>query len=129
MIDLKEVRWGNTLLQKQQGRIAPVSCGPEQMALLANGKAADFFPVVLKAEVLEGAGFSENKDYALYPQAREFKRVLPVKGKEHHELVAYVKSNGECLAWYNVNGLTASNAVRQLHQLQNLHYTLTGEEL
>ncbi|RYD92092.1 MAG: hypothetical protein EOP50_13235, partial [Sphingobacteriales bacterium] len=125
MIDLKEIRWGNSLLYKQQGRIAPVSCGPEHFVQLAGGKTADFFPIVLKAEVLERCGFTENKDYALYPQAREFRRVLPVKGKEHHELLAYVKSNGECLSWYAVNGLTASNAVRQLHQLENLYYALT----
>jgi hypothetical protein len=129
MINPGEVRWGNTVLQKQNGRIAPVSCGAGQLLLIAQGQLADFFPVVLKAEVLEQHQFIENKDYALYPQAREFRRVLPVKGKEHHELVAYVKSNGECLAWYSVNGLTASNAVHHLHNLQNLHFALTGIEL
>jgi hypothetical protein len=129
MIDPKELRWGNTVLQKQTGRITPVACGPAQFQLMAQGGLADFFPLVLKAELLEKNGFTENKDYALYPQAREFRRVLPVKGKEHHELLAYIKSNGECLAWFSINGLTASNAVYQLHQLQNLHFALTGTEL
>jgi hypothetical protein len=129
MINSTELRWGNSILQKHNGRIATVACGAEQFRLLAQGAQADFYPIVLKAEVLERSGFAENKDYALYPQAREFRRVLPVKGKEHHELLAYVKSNGECLAWYSVNGLTASNAVYHLHALENLHFAITGEEM
>jgi hypothetical protein len=129
MIEPKELRWGNSILQKQAGRIMPVSCGDSQFELIAKGHLSDLYPIVLKAELLAQQGFAENKDYPLYPQAREFRRVLPVKGKEHHELVAYVKSNGECLAWYSVNGLTASNPVYQLHQLQNLHFALTGTEL
>jgi hypothetical protein len=129
MIDPKELRWGNTVLQKQNGRIAPVACGAPQFGAMAQGQLADFYPVVLKAELLEKRGFIENKDYPLYPQAREFRRVLPIKGKEHHELLAYIKSNGECLAWFSINGLTASNAVYQLHQLENLCYALTGSEL
>ncbi|GAA4320731.1 hypothetical protein [Flaviaesturariibacter amylovorans] len=129
MIKAEELRWGNQVLFKNGPRIGPVACGAEHFALLAGGGAKDFFPVVLKAEVLEARGFTENKDYALYPQAREFHRVLPVKGKEQHALVAYVKSNGECLAWATVNGLVASNPVFHLHALQNLYFALTGEEL
>ncbi|RYD94927.1 MAG: hypothetical protein EOP50_08800 [Sphingobacteriales bacterium] len=129
MIQPSEIRWGNTVLQKKAGRIQPVSCTGEQFALIAQGQLADLYPVVLKAELLLQNGFAENKEYALYPQAREFRRVLPVKGKAKHELLAYVKSNGECLAWATVDGIQSSNNIYQLHQLQNLHFALTGTEL
>ncbi|RYY66608.1 MAG: hypothetical protein EOO12_03705 [Chitinophagaceae bacterium] len=129
MIQTSELRWGNSILQKKNGRIQPVACGGEQFGLLAQGQPSDLYPIVLKAEVLLQHGFTENKDYALYPQAREFRRVLPVKGKGHHELLAYVKSNGECLAWANTDGIASSNPIFQLHQLQNLHHALTGTEL
>jgi len=129
MINSQELRPGNTVLLKQEGRIRPTKIEVAHFALLAAGKTADFFPVLLKDDVLLQQGFVENKEYALYPQAREFRRVLAVKGKEHHELLAYQKSNGDCLAWATVNGVTASNPVRHLHQLQNLHHALTGEEL
>lgn len=129
MIQASELRWGNTILHKKAGRIQPVPCGAEQFALLGQNNSADLYPVVLKADLLLQQGFVENKEYALYPQAREFRRVLAVKGKAHHELLAYVKSNGECLAWASTDGTPSSNPVYQLHQLQNLHFALTGLEL
>ncbi|RYY41147.1 MAG: hypothetical protein EOO08_03310 [Chitinophagaceae bacterium] len=129
MIQPSEIRWGNTVLFKKSGRILPVACGAEQFGLIAQGQLADLFPVVLKEDVLLKNGFVENKDYALFPQAHEYRRVLPVKGKGHIELLAYLKSNKECLAWAVVDGVAASNPVFQLHQLQNLHYALTGAEL
>ena len=129
MIQPSEFRWGNTVLQKKAGRIQPVACGAEQFTLIAQGQLNDLYPVVLKAELLLQNGFTENKDYALYPQAREFRRVLAVKNKARHELLGYVKSNGECLAWATTDGVPSSNAVYQLHQLQNLHHALTGSEL
>ncbi|RYY87825.1 MAG: hypothetical protein EOO15_10775 [Chitinophagaceae bacterium] len=129
MINKNEIRWGNTILQKKNGRILPVACEAEQLALIAQGQLGDLFPVVLKAELLLKNGFVENKDYALLPQAHEYRRVVAVKSKGHHELLAYVKSNGECLAWATTDGIQSSNHVFQLHQLQNLHFALTGTEL
>ncbi|GAB4093902.1 hypothetical protein [Flaviaesturariibacter terrae] len=129
MIQPAEIRWGNSLLHKRNGKVQQVACGADQFSLIAQGRLADLYPVLLKAEVLLANGFTENKDYALYPQAREFRRVLVVKSGAQHELLAYVKSNGECLAWATANGLQSSNAVFQLHQLQNLHFALTGLEL
>jgi len=96
---------------------------------VATGGAKDLYPVVLKAEWLEKCGFAENRDYALLPSAREFKLVVPVNGSQENVIAAYIKSNGECFARAMVQGLASSNPVYHLHQLQNLYFALSGEEL
>ncbi|HEX2606704.1 MAG TPA: hypothetical protein VHK91_04960 [Flavisolibacter sp.] len=129
MINPIEFRLGNYLMQKVQNRIVTLPCTPDHFALLANGQAKDLFPVMLKAEVFEKCGFEENKKYALLPAAREFRLVLPVIGVNQNEIMGYVKSNQECFARATVNGLPVSNNVFHLHQLQNLFFALTGQEL
>ena len=96
---------------------------------MARGEIKDLFPVVLKPELLEKCGFIENKNYALLPDAREFKLVLPVIGNAQNEIHAYVKNNKECFGRATINNLPISNNFYHLHQLQNLYFALTGEEL
>lgn len=129
MIKENELRLGSWVMQKTQHRIVTVPCTHEQLRLLANGGAKDLFPVVLKAELLQQCGFAENKDYALYPQAREFRLVLPVMGSGDVAILAYIKTNGESFARAMVNGVPVSNNQHHLHQVQNLYHALTGEEL
>ena len=106
-----------------------VPCSFEHFDLLSKGEAKALYPVVLKPELLEKYGFIENKDYPLAPGAREFILALPINGNNKNEIFAYIKSNGECFGRATVNGLPASNNFYHLHQLQNLYYYLTGEEL
>ena len=106
-----------------------VKCTLAHLDILLNGDAKLIYPVVLKAELLEKCGFVENKEYALYPEAREFKLVLGVNGGEKNELYGYIKNNGECFGRAMVNGAIASNNFFRLHQLQNLFFALTGQEL
>ena len=115
-------------MQKIAQRIVTVPCSLEQFELMAKG-GKDLFPVVLKAEWFEKSGFVENKKYPLLPTAREFKLPMPVNGNHKNEIHAYVKSNGECFARAMTNDAPASNPVYHLHQLQNLYYSITGEEL
>ena len=115
-------------MQKLNNRIITVQCNYRHFELLAHGDK-DLYPVLLKPELLEKTGFIENRDYPLLPDAREFKLLLPVIGKHKNEILAYVKSNKECFGRAAVDGLTASNNFFHLHQLQNLYYVLTGEEL
>lgn len=117
------------MMQKQNHRIVTVPCGYSQFELMSKGGLKDFFPVVLKAEVLTACGFSENKDYALLPTARQFILVLPVNGSQQHSIHAFIKSNGECFARAMQENNASSNPVYHLHQLQNLYYALTGEEM
>jgi hypothetical protein len=129
MINERELRLGNFLLQKVQHRIVTVACTYEHFALLAAGRGKELFPVVLKAEVLQRCGFEENGKYPLLPAAREFRLALPVIGKEQNEILGYVKANGECFVRATVNNQPVSNNLFQLHQLQNLYFSLTGKEL
>lgn len=129
MIAVNEYRLGNYLLQKVANKILMLPCSLEHFALIARGETTMLFPVVLKPELLERCSFAENMDYALRPQAREFRLLLPVIGSNVNEIMGYVKSNGECFARAAVNGGVASNNLHQLHQLQNLYYALTGAEL
>jgi len=96
---------------------------------LFEGDTKNIFPVILKPDLLERCGFIENKEYALYPEAREFKLTLAVAGGDKNEIFCYVKNNGECFGRALVNGAVASNNFYKLHQLQNLVYALAGAEL
>jgi hypothetical protein len=129
MINENELRLVNYILQKVNTRIIPVKCTHQHFELLKNGNAKDIFPVILKAEILEKCGFSENKKYALLPDAREFILVLPVIGNANNEIRAYIKNNKECFARVVLNNLPVSNNFYNLHQLQNVYFLLTNEEL
>ena len=129
MINANELRLGNYLMQKVATRIITTPCTYQHFELLSKGESKDLFPVVLQAELLEKCGFIENKDYPLLPSAREFKLVLPVIGHHQNEIYAYIKNNKECFGRATLNGLPVSNNFYHLHQLQNLYFALTGEEL
>ena len=129
MINAGELRLGNLLLHKYNGKISMVPCGYFHFELLGKGDTASFYPVVFKPELLIKCGFIENKDYTLAPQSREFILILPVIGNNKNEIYGYVKSNGECFVRATVNGAVASNNFFHLHQLQNLYYILASEEL
>ena len=129
MINANELRMGNYLLQKIQTKIVTVKCGYEHFDMLAKGEGKDLFPVVLKAELLEKCGFTENRDYPLLPSAREFKLLLPVIGSQKNEINAYIKNNQECFGRAATDNKPVSNNFYYLHQLQNLYFVLTGEEL
>jgi len=129
MINAAELRLGNSVLYKLNGRISMAAFDYMHFELLSKGDGASFFPVVLKPELFATCGFAENKDYPLAPQSREFILVLPVIGSHKNEIYGYVKNNGECFVRATVNGAIASNNFFYLHQLQNLYFMLTGEEL
>jgi hypothetical protein len=129
MIQANELRLGNYILHKVNNRITMVKCSVEHFNLLSSGDSSTMFPVQLKATVLEQCGFIENKDYALLPTAHEYFLTIPVSGNNKNEIVAYIKSNNECFCRAIVNGLVVSNSVYYLHQLQNLYYSLTGNEM
>jgi hypothetical protein len=129
MIKIEEYRAGNTVLQKINTRIIPAVLALQHFATIASGNTKDFFPLVLSPEVFLKAGFLENKDYALLPEAREFLLMLPVNSPNETLIQGYMKNNKDCFARLVVNKLVASNPLYHLHQVQNLYYSLTGAEL
>ncbi len=106
-----------------------VSCGFLHFDALAKGEANLFFPVVLKPELAEKCGFVENRKYPLLPQAREFSLALPIPGANNNQLFIYLKNNGECFGRSTVNAVATSVNFYNLHQLQNIYFALTGNEL
>jgi hypothetical protein len=129
MIKSQEFRLGNYLMHKTGVRILTVRCTVEHFALIARGGEKDLFPVVLTAPILEKCGFAENKKYALLPESREFLRMVPVMGGGDIELRAYVKNNKECFGRVMLSGVPVSNNFYHLHQLQNVYFALTNQEL
>lgn len=129
MINANELRLGNYILQKVNTRIVIVKCSHEHFELLHNGNGKDIFPVTLKTEILEKCGFAENKNYPLLPDAKEFFLVLPIIGNADNEIRAYIKNNKECFARVTLNNVPVSNNFYSLHQLQNIFFALTNEEL
>lgn len=129
MIKPSEYRLGNYLLHKTGVRILTVRCTFEHFALMAKGSEKDFYPVVLSASILEKCGFAENKKYPLLSESREFILVLPVMGGGEMEVRAYVKNNKECFGRVMLNGVPVSNNFHHLHQLQNVCFALTNQEL
>ncbi|MFL5771765.1 MAG: hypothetical protein ACJ75F_01315 [Flavisolibacter sp.] len=129
MINVKELRLGNYLLQKVAGRVSTVRCAYHQFELVSKEGTKDLYPVLLNADVLLKCGFEENKNYPLLPEARQFILVVPVIGSSRNEIHGFVKNNKECFGRATVNGLPASNNFYHLHQLQNLFFALTAQEL
>jgi hypothetical protein len=129
MIKMDEFRLGNYLLHKTAVRIKMVPCTMEHFSLFEKQGGKDLFPVVLSADIFTKAGFIENKDYELLPDAREFKLPIPVNTNHQTMIHGYVKNNKECFARAFVNNLPCSNPLYSLHQLQNLYYSLTAGEL
>ena len=129
MIKEHELRLGNYVLQKANNKISTTRCSYALFDFLAQGGNNFVYPMVLKAELLEKSGFIENKDYPLYPDAREFILTVPVNGSNKNELYGYIKSNGECFGRATVNNIISSNNFYHLHQLQNLYFALSGQEL
>lgn len=129
MINESELRLGNYILQKINTRILPVQFSQQHYDLFKTGNTKDLFPLTLKAEILEKCGFIENKKYPLLPEAREFILVLPVIGNANNEIRAYIKNNKECFARVMLNSLPVSNNFFNVHQLQNVYFALTNEEL
>ena len=116
-------------MHKTGVRILTVPCSSQHFELMAKDGGKDLFPVVLSPVLLEKCGFAENKKYALLPESREFILVLPVMGSGDMTIKAYVKNNKECFARAMMNNVPVSNNIFHVHQLQNLYFTLTSEEL
>ena len=129
MINSTELRLGNSIMFKAGHAIKKVPLQLSHFEVIAAEGTKNFFPIILKPEIFTGCGFVENKDYPLAPGAREFILALPIIGANKNEIYGYSKTNGECFARATVNGLVISNNVFNLHNLQNLFYALTGNEL
>lgn len=83
----------------------------------------DCEPIPLTPEILEKAGFEKNDRIQ-----QNFSYILQLKSRM---TLVYYKGDSSCLSIEQDNKMIdfASGRCKYLHQLQNLYFALTGEEL
>lgn len=91
-------------------------------------------PIVLSPEILEKCGFEKDADFPLEPVANRYS--LKILGASQWYFVAMIvnqdtpeNKKGTVIVQYTVQDFGASDNLKYLHQLQNLYFALTGEEL
>lgn len=145
MIEAKELRKGNLLHSRDRdgdGDIVSVvsidevginfylsQAGLDYECLFEKTDKYDWFwvePIPLTPEIFEKCGFEKgifwdggNGTYSIDVSV------------EHEECVLSIMENGEYFLHYNCyhDGSGGRAKIKYLHQLQNLYYSLTGEEL
>ena|SRR6185312_6761148 len=135
-----ELRIGNIINTKQFGiqTITGIICG-SQVSVIHFSKTdhklhcALFLcdPVPLTPERLETYGFIQVENY-FNGLMEEYVLSMPVKGSNKNEIYYYfphTKQNTTPFGRYAVNGYHGSNNFVYEHELQNIYFSLTGEEL
>ena len=114
MIDVKELRVGNWVNDNGKPRKFIENDFTQDMK--------DFMPVTLTQEILEKAGFIKLTDL-------NYERDL-IRPKRYEDVVndkikIFDFQTGDFSAWNN----SYLNTIKHLHQLQNLYFSLTGNDL
>ena len=133
MVEIKELRFGNIVKDKNAELIivdsivtaegtginAPVSwsgCSPDYFQ-------QDIFPIELSNDVLKNCGFKEDTDGDFIIEYGRLALIL-VEDDQNNWFVRYREDIGIPYMAFNIN-----TPMDYLHQLQNLYYCLTGDEL
>jgi hypothetical protein len=122
MIKANELRIGNwVLLNTKAIRPRPVKVEGKDIYNIDNKSAGyeQVESIPLTPEILEKAGFTEEEDYMELYGYRSFK---------HNTPNTYAKISDNTVEIY-MRGLEDWLLIESLHQLQNLYFALTGEEL
>lgn len=123
MIQAKELRIGNYV--KLNGRVMKPNA--ELMSLIITGETIDPMPILLTTEILEKCGFGKGT------YDGDIKYFLKLRnGITSYEFAFFPNTdlgNGYSAAiLLHKNDMIGGN-IYYLHQIQNLYYALTGEEL
>ena len=126
MIDHKEVRIGNTLKSSDSIKLINVFHIDEDddRGRINYIGANNYEPVELTPDILEAAGFGVNKDNS-FGYVNENEGILIELGDFDEEF-------GRRVFYYvlpDTDDYTCIAYCKHLHQLQNLYFALTGEEL
>lgn len=132
MIDPKELRLENLLWLPGINRFVKVSaifkthfrCQDFDGISFDESIRVNYQPVELTPDILEAAGFGVNKDNS-FGYINENEGILI-------ELGDFYEDDGRAVFYYNLPDTDNSTCIaycKYLHQLQNLYYCLTGEEL
>lgn len=114
MIEARELRIGNFFIEENSGEIIKV-IGLEEKRIVFSGMFLDKWqskPIPLTEEILLKCGFTERYDEVFFI-ATGYVEIIYLKGE------LYLSIEGQLLPLQ----------CEHLHQLQNLYFALTGEEL
>jgi hypothetical protein len=126
MINANELRAGNWVNDvkgggyNNPGYVKVISIGEsvinewQDMGFSGGASLKDIHPIPLTPEILDKCGFKERADTGLYSNGKNFFL--------HHY---YLMDDEYCFRYNDYK----SYPIRFLHQLQNLYFALTGEEL
>jgi hypothetical protein len=120
MINAKELRIGN-LVQSANGYFTYEVTANDLIAIEAGSQAK---PIPLKEESLLKLGFTKNTDYYAVGKSMFFYKSLDfyIIFNENNNIVLLSMENEICVYKKKIN-------IKYVHQLQNLYFALTGEEL
>lgn len=127
MIDPKEVRIGNILKSSDSSKLINVFHIDEDddRGRINYIGVNNYQPVELTPEILEAAGFGYNGNDKCFGYVNETEEILI-------ELGDYYEDDGRAVFYYNLPDTDNSTCIaycKYLHQLQNLYFALTGQEL
>jgi hypothetical protein len=86
-------------------------------------------PIHLTPEILEKAGFVKISDRNFYHWTLKFSGIADNGSNKYIISGMHHKDSLPIVVAFTVNGFWASKNMEYLHQLQNLYFALTGEEL
>lgn len=123
MINKKELRIGNYITDKSLGMLKIIElrrdyCGVDAIDFHYKCDYTDISPILLTSKILKKIGFKwlKNEYPGWYKKSRNKKFTIRIWGDDEHDFI------------WSVNEYYAIN-LSSIHQLQNLYYSLTGEEL
>lgn len=116
MINANELRIGNWL---NVIKVSPVQITADHIKSIAEGDA-DYSAIPLTPDILQKAGFVQISDYDPEgPTHRMNSSIGVIDVSYGYSMVDVVQNIGR----------VRHNKIKYLHQLQNLYFALTGEEL
>ncbi len=129
-IQANELRIGNWVFDKEAKKYTTITCIEESRVSTKDGVLPytpyeEIQPIPLTPEILEKAGFVLDKTNGTYwlNLAHNYLELLPASG---HWYPTYA----ECPEFSHLTEQRVSlNLIDYLHQLQNLYFAITGEEL
>ena len=109
MIEIKELRLGNLILRLSGDTWVSTKVNLTYLSLI-NDYPEDYKPILLSEELLFKFGFEFDVDYTLYKKSF---------------IISFEKSGNDLCCYLEAVAID----IKYIHQLQNLYFSLTNEEL
>lgn len=87
------------------------------------------YPIPITEEWLLKFGFQLDNENLVADIQKKYYLTLPIEGEADNQMQYRINTGTESFGNYTVEGFWGSNNFKHVHQLQNLYFALTGEEL